>query len=129
MTKRSRKHYDFEYKKRIVQEFLTGRSANEIAEAEGLVSAQIYKWKSQLENRKRLERIEEIQAEEGVSLEQARKIRELEEELAAAKEKIADLTMVNDLLKKIQPSSRSEKRSSGYIETKRSLGLKRGPVK
>lgn len=43
MSKRNRKHYDFEYKKRIVQEFLTGRSANEIAEAEGLVSAQIYK--------------------------------------------------------------------------------------
>lgn len=129
MSKKSRRQFDVEYKKKIVQQFLSGQSAVAIAEAEGLMTGQIYRWKSQLENRDRLERIEEIQTTEGVSLEQAQKIRELEEELQAAKAMIADQTMIIDLLKKIQPSSAHGKRSSGYIETKRSLGLKRGPVK
>jgi len=127
--KRSARKFDLEFKKRIVQEYLSGRPAIELAEAEGLVPGMIYRWKTQLEDRERVERIEEIQSTEGVSLEQARKIRELEEELLAAKEKIADQAMVIDLLKKIQPNSASEKRSSGYIETKRSLDRKRGPVK
>jgi transposase-like protein len=128
--KESRRKFSEEYKKQIVQEYLAGnRSAVEIAEAEGLVAGQIYCWKTQLENRKRLERIEEIQTEQHVSPGPARRIRELEEELEAYKAKVADQAMVIDLLKKVQPNSASEKRSSGYIETKRSLGLRNGRVK
>ena len=128
--KESRRKFDEEYKKQIVQEYLAGnRSAAQIAQAEGLVTGQIYSWKTQMENRQRQERIEEIQGEHNVSPEQARRIRELEEELEAYEKEVAQLTLENDLLKKLHPNLASEKRSSGYIEIKRRLGQRNGRVK
>jgi len=128
--KESRRKFNWEYKKRIVQEYVSGnRRVAEIADSEGLVPGQIYHWKTQLENRARRERIEEIQVEENVSPEQAQKIRELEEELEAYKAKVADQALVIDLLKKLHPTLASEKRSSGYIETKRSLDPRKRHVK
>ena len=122
-TKRNRKRYDLEYKKRIVAEYLAGKvTAQQIAKREGLHFGQIYHWKSQLENHARHERVEAIQADDPkVTFEQARRIQELEEELADYQKKNAQLTLINDLLKKLQPGYQPEKKSSGYIETKRSL--------
>lgn len=80
-------------------------SWQELAQREGLERGQIYKWRVQLERRDRLERIETIADTEGVSIEQARKIRELEDELAATQQKLAQTLLENDLLKKLQPSS------------------------
>lgn len=122
-TKRNRKKYDVEYKRRIVAEYLAGdKTAQEIAEREGLHFGQIYRWRVQLENRSRHERIEAIQTDDPkVTLDQARRILELEEELGDYQKKVAQLTLENDLLKKLQPSFQSAKKSSGYIETKRSL--------
>jgi hypothetical protein len=62
-------------------------------------------------------------------LEQARRIRELEEELAATQEKLAQMVLENELLKKLQPNSPLAKRSSGYIETKQLLARSRGRAK
>jgi transposase-like protein len=128
--KKPKQHYDLEYKRRIVQEYLQGgiKSAA-LAEREGIERGQIYKWKIQLDNLDRAGRIEEIADTEGVSLDQARKIRELEEELEASQKKIAQLLLENDLLKKIQPGSPFAKRSSGYIETKQLLARSKGRVK
>ena len=127
---KSRKKFDLEYKRRIVQEYLSGsRSAKEIAEAEGLEAGQIYNWKTQLESRAKVDRIEEIQTTEGVSFEQARKIRELEEELEAYQKKVAQLTLENDLLKKLHPNLTSEKRSTGYVAMKRQLDPGKGRSK
>lgn len=120
--KKERKHFELEYKRRIVQEYLSGNvSAAEIAEREGLEAQSIYRWKGQLEALAKVERVEAIQQEQGCSLEDARKIRELEEELEAYKLKVAELTLHNDLLKKLHPSFQSEKRSSGFIEIRNTL--------
>lgn len=128
--KKSKKSYDLDYKRRIVQEYLHGEiTTSALAAREGLDSGQIYRWKVQLEGRARDARIEEIADSEGVSLDQARKIRELEEELEASQKKIAQLVLENDLLKKIQPGSPFERRSSGYIETKQLLARSRGRQK
>ena len=128
--KKSKKHYDLEYKRQIVQEYLQGgiKSAA-LAEREGIERGQIYKWKIQLDNLARGERIEEIADTEGVSLDQARKIRELEEELEATQRKLAQVVLECDLLKKIQPGSPFARRSSGYIETKQLLARGKGRVK
>lgn len=76
--KKTRQYHDTDYKRRIVAEYLSGTiSADALAKREGLVRGQIYKWRVQLERRNRAERIEEIADTEGVSIEQARKIREL----------------------------------------------------
>ena len=128
--KKQRTNYDLDYKRRIVGEYLSGTiAARELAEREGLERGQIYKWRTQLESRGRAERIGEIAEEEGVSLEQARRIRELEEELAETQKKLAQTVLENDLLKKLQPNSPFAKRSSGYIETKQLLARSRGRAK
>ena len=128
--KKSKKHYDLEYKRQIVQEYLQGEiTTNALAAREGLDRGQIYRWKVQLEGRARDARIEEIADTEGVSLDQARKIRELEEELEATQRKLAQVVLENDLLKKIHPSSPFARRSSGYIETKQLLARSRGRQK
>lgn len=122
-TKKNRKKYDLEYKRGIVAEYLTGEfTAQQIAEREGLHFGQIYHWKSQLEHRARHERLEAIQTENPlVTLDQARRIQELEEELEDYRQKVADQSMMIDLLKKLQPGSPYVKELSGYAEIKSKL--------
>jgi transposase-like protein len=126
-TKKSRQHYSPEYKKKIVDEYLRGEiSTTALAEREGLERGQIYNWKTQLAEKSRNARIESIADEEGVTLEQAKRIKELEEELEATQKKLAQTILVCDLLKKLQPNSPYEKKSSGYIETKQFLDRSKG---
>lgn len=128
--KKTRDYRSTDYKRRIVAEYLSGTiSAEALATREGLVRGQIYKWRVQLENRDLHERIHEIADTEGVSIEQARKIRELEEELAATQQKLAQTLLENDLLKKLQPNSLFASASSGYIDTKQKLARLRGRAK
>lgn len=127
--KKNRKTFELEYKKRIVSEYLEGKfSAQQIAEREGLERFQIYSWKSQLETRAKKDRFSEL-TEAGHHPEDVRKMMELEEELEAAKAKIADLTLVNDLLKKLHPNLASENVSSGYAELKRQVLKSKGRAK
>ena len=128
--KNQRQHYELDYKRRIVQEYLAGViPAQELARREGLERGQIYKWRVQLERRDRLSRIETMAETEGVSVEQARRIRELEEELAATQQRLAQTLLECDLLKKLQPNSPFASASSGYIDTKRLLVRSRGRAK
>jgi len=123
--KKDRQQYDLDYKRRIVAEYLSGTiPAEDLAKREGLVRGQIYKWRVQLERRDRMSHIETIAETEGVSIEQAKRIRELEEELAATQQKLAQSVLENELLKKLH--SPFANASSGYIETKRVLARLRG---
>ena len=127
---KSRKHYDLEYKRRIVQEYIQGNiTAGALAEREGIERGQIYHWKVQLEVRARNARIETIADTEGVSFDQARKIRELEEELEATQKKLAQTILECDLLKKVHQNYPSARSSSGYIETKQLLARSKGRQK
>ena len=95
---------------------------------------QIYKWRVQLDEHAREGRLEQIQAENPeVTLEQARRIRELEEELAATQKKLAQLSVENEclseLVKKTDPSSPYARKSSGFVEIKAALARSKGRVK
>lgn len=128
--KKTKRTYDREYKRRIVEEYRAGRiSANELGARESLEPGQIYRWNTQFKERDRDAAIEGIADQEGVSLDQARQIRDLQEELEATQKKVAQLLLENDLLKKIQPNSPFEKRSSGFIETRDLLARSRGRSK
>jgi transposase-like protein len=114
--KKPRKQYDLEYKRRIVQEYLQGGiKSGALAEREGIDRGEIYKWKTQLENLARRERVEEL-VEDGASAEQARRIRELEE-------------LLEDLVKKTDPNSPFAKRSSSFVDIKNALARSRGRSK
>tara|TARA_Y100000590_G_C15524284_1_gene940611 strand:+ start:101 stop:496 length:396 start_codon:yes stop_codon:yes gene_type:complete len=120
-NRKTRKSYSKEYKREIVEEYLSGRTeAAEIAAREGLNLQFIYRWKTQIEEWEKKERIGVLESE-GMSPEDARKVRDLEEELEAYKAKVAEQALHIDLLKKLQPDYLSEKRSNGYAETKRKL--------
>ena len=111
--RKTRKSYDLEFKKKIVAEYLAGKTrADEIARREDIERFQIYSWKTQLERRGKVERFEELTSQ-GHNPSDVRRIMDLEEELEAARAKIADQALSIDLLKKIHPSFQSEKRSSG----------------
>jgi transposase-like protein len=131
--KKPKQHYDLEYKRRIVQEYLQGgiKSAA-LAEREGIERGQIYKWKIQLDNLARQDRVEEL-VESGASAEQARRIRELEEELAATQKKLAQTVvereLFEDLVKKTDPNSAYARRSSSFIDTKNALARSKGRSK
>ena len=128
--KKPRQQYDLDYKRRIVAEYLSGAiSADALAKREDLVRGQIYKWRVPLERRVRTERIETIAETEGVSIEQAKRIRELEEELAATQQKLAQTMLEVDLLEKLQPGSKFASATGGYIDTKRQLARLRGRAK
>src|SRR5437899_8879384 len=108
MKKQQRQYHDLEYKRRIVGEYLNGNiSADDLAKREGLIRGQIYKWRSQLDQRQRLERVEVIADTEGVTLEQARRIRDLEEELLATQQKLAQTVLENELLKNYSRTHRT----------------------
>lgn len=127
--KKSRKKYSRELKRELVEEFVSGRStAESIAEREGITAQFIYRWKTQVEEWGKKSRLKDLEAD-GMSPEDARRFRDLEEELEAYKGKVAELMLYNDLLKKLQPNYLSEKRSSGYAETKRKLDRSKGRAK
>jgi transposase-like protein len=131
--KKSKQHYDLEYKRRIVQEYLQGGTKSAaLAEREGLERGQIYKWKIQLDNLARRDRVDEL-VEGGASAEQARRIRELEEELTATQKKLAQTViekdLFEDLVKKTDPNSAYAKRSSSFIDTKNALARSKGRSK
>jgi transposase-like protein len=133
-SRKPKRHFDTEYKRRIVQEYLQGgiKSAA-LAERERIERGQIYKWKIQLDNLDRAGRIEEIADTQGVSLDQARRIRELEEELEATQKKLAKQVVYNELLeelvKKTDPNSAYAKRSSSYADIKLALARSKGRAK
>jgi transposase-like protein len=132
-SKKPKQHYDLEYKRRIVQEYLQGNiKTTVLAEREGIERAQIYKWKIQLDRLDRRERVAEL-VEDGASVDQARRIRELEEELAATQKKLAQTVvekeLFEDLVKKTDPNSQFAKRSSSFIDTKNALARSKGRSK
>jgi transposase-like protein len=131
--KKSKQHYDLEYKRRIVREFLEGNiKSAALAEREGIERGQIYKWKTQLDNLARRERVDEL-VEDGASLDQARRIRELEEQLQATQKKLAqevvERELLEELVKKTDPSSAFARRSSSFVDIKNALARSRGRSK
>ena len=131
MSKKSRRKFSEEDKRNAVEEYLSGqRSAMEIATELSVSVGLIYRWKSDFENRDRSGRIENL-TESGISRAAALKIQQQEDEIAAYQKKVAELTLINDLLKKLQTSDPSVRESelNGLIATMKRSDRKRKPVK
>jgi len=117
-----------EVKQKAVEEFISGKPAIEIGAELGIDSRNIYRWKVDFEEQAKGARIDALESE-GHDPEAARKILKLEEELEEYKKKVGELTLINDLLKKIpMRNSPSESELSGLIGTMKS-SRKRKPAK
>jgi len=131
MSKKPRRKFSTEQKSEAVETYISGQqSAAEVAADLNISQGLLYKWKAGLEEGRRTDRLEELQAD-GSSLEQAKKLRQQEEEIALYQKKIAEQAVIIDLLKKLQTStlSRPESELSGLIDTIKKSARKRIPFK
>ena len=126
-----RKQFSREARTRAIEEYTSGlKTAQELSDELGTVPQTIYRWKAtHTENQKGI-RLEEIIAD-GNSREQAKKIQQLEDQISAYKSKVAEQTIIIDLLKKLQDPEvlAPESELNGLIETTSKLARKRKPAR
>lgn len=99
------RYFPLEYKQRIVQEIEGGlRSKATVSREEHLACSLIDRWQKQIR--------------EGTLIDHpSTRERQLERELDRYKKKVGELTLENELLKKIDEYSRQMKRSNGFVVT------------
>src|SRR5690606_4592611 len=120
---RRKRHYPEELKQRAVEDYVSGRkTAQELASELGVAQGLIYKWKVRFDEKVKGRRIEEMEAQ-GMDPAMARRILDLEAELAEYKKKVGEQTVIIDLLKKLQhPNSPLGRESNGLSDIMKQLG-------
>ncbi len=104
MGKRKR-YFSEEVKKRVVDDYVSNRrTAADLALELNIAQGLIYKWKVKFDEQAKGARIDELQAQ-GADPTQARRILDLETELAEFQKKVGQQAVLIDLLKKLQPPS------------------------
>lgn len=128
---RPRRTFSLQQKQQAVASYLSGdKSATEVARELDITTGLVYKWKAQLEQLSQDNKINDL-VEQGATREMAIKIAQQQAEIEAYQKKVAELTVINDLLKKLHDpiSYQSESELSGLIETAKRSARKKPPVK
>lgn len=131
MTKKTRKKFSQEIKDKAVDEYLAGdKTANEIAAELQTDVQNVYRWKTLRDENAKGVRIEELMTE-GNSKAMAEKLLEKELEIEAYKKKVAELTVINDLLKKLPGNENFQQENEllGLIKTTNKSARRKKPVK
>lgn len=131
MAKRKRHSFTDDEKQTAVNEYVSGqRRAEDIARELGVPQGYLYKWRVQLEEKAKGARTEELESM-GHSKSEARKIQALEDEIEEYKKKVAEQSLIIDLLKKLQTpkASQPESELTGLIRTTKNLNRKSGLAK
>jgi transposase-like protein len=125
-----RRKFSEETKRKAVDEYLSGtKSAMEVATELTISVGLLYRWKAEFEQVAKTERIEDLTTA-GATRAMAIKIQQQEEEIAHYQKTVAELTLINDLLKKLQTSRVSARESelTGLIATHKKSVQKPKPV-
>lgn len=131
MGRKPRRKFTDEQKQKAVSEHLSGsKPAEQIALENDVEVGVIYKWKAQFNAAAKGQRVEELESQ-GMPSQMARKMLQMEAEIEEYQKKVAELTIINDLLKKLQtsPPSVRESELAGLIETTRRLARAKKPAK
>lgn len=131
MSKKPRRQFTDEQKRKAVDEYVSGRkTAEQVAAENGVAIGMIYKWRVQLDEKAKGARIDELEGQ-GMSAKAARKIQQMEAEIEEYQKKVAQQAVIIDLLKKLQgpTSSQPESELTGLIDTTRRLARSRKPAK
>lgn len=131
MSKKARKKFTPEQRKHAVDDYLSGkRTAHQIAYDLETDVQNIYRWKTIREQEARGLRVEELM-NEGNSRAMAKKLLEKELEIEAYQKKIAEQSIIIDLLKKLPGTEiyQSESELTGLIKTMNGSAQKRKPRK
>lgn len=127
MSKKQRRKFTPEQKQEAVEDYLTERrSAMDIANDLSVSVSLIYKWKADLELKSKNKTINDL-TEQGYPRAAAIKIQQQQAEIEAYQKKVAELTVINDLLKKLRTktSSQPESELTGLIKTTNKLAQRR----
>ena len=128
--KTPRRKFTDEIKRKAVDEYLAGtKTAMEVANELSIAVGLLYRWKAEFEVAAKNARIEDLTAA-GATRAMAIKIQQQEEEIAHYQKTVAELTLINDLLKKLQTSRASARESelTGLIATVKKSAQKPKPV-
>lgn len=131
MGRKPRRQFTDEQKRRAVDEYVSGRrTVEQIAAELNVNSGMIYKWRVQLDEKAKGARIDELESQ-GLSTQAARKILQLEAEIEEYQKKVAQQSVIIDLLKKLQtsPNSQPESELTGLIDTAKRLARSKKPAK
>jgi transposase-like protein len=131
MSKKSRRKFSEQEKTKAVEEYTSGlKTAVEVATELDVAVGLIYRWKSDFESKVRTGKIDEL-TERGLSRAAGLKIQQQADEIEAYQKKVAEQSLIIDLLKKLQTSDPSVRESelNGLIATMKRSDRKRKPVK
>lgn len=129
MKKRNKRKFTEEEKRKAVNEYVSGkRSAEEIATELGVIPQYIYNWRVRFDELAKGEHIASFEAQ-GVEPKTSKLLAEKDEELRAYKEKVAELSLHVDLLKKLHPTLQRSTSANGYAEIVRALKPSKKPAK
>ena len=125
--KKKRRTFSKDDKRLAVEDYVSGRNTpQEVANSLNIAVGLLYKWRADLEESGKEDRVLELK-DEGLSAEHARRIQELEEQVLEYQKKVGEQTLVIDLLKKLRqsPNFRPESELTGLIDITKSLAPKR----
>ena len=131
MIRKLRKKVSREQKQQAVDDYLNGKkSAKELADELGVQQQVIYKWKTSFEENSKGVRVHELE-DNGCPPEMAKRMSQLEDEVIEYQKKVAEQSLVIDLLKKLRQQGNlpPEKELNGLIATMKLLEQKKRPVK
>lgn len=129
MKKRNKRKFTEEEKRTAVAEYISGkRSAEEIATELKVTPQYIYNWRVRFDELAKGEHISSFEAQ-GIDPKTAKLLAEKDEELRAYKEKVAELSLHVDLLKKLHPTLQRSTSANGYAEIVKALKPSKKPAK
>lgn len=129
--RKSRRVFTEEQKREAVEIYLSGiKKASEIAASYGVHPQVIYKWKTDLEEKSKTLRAENLQSD-GLSPQAVKKILDLERENEELKKALGEKALMVDLLKKLRATKGSVSESDviGLNEIIKESARSKKPVK
>jgi transposase-like protein len=131
MGRKPRRTFSDEQKKNAVDDYVSGRkTAGQVAKENEVPVGVIYRWRVQMDERVKTDRIDELE-NKGATSQMARKILELEAEMEEYQKKVAQQSVIIDLLKKLQTPRSLQPGSelTGLLDTMKKSGRSKKRVK
>ena len=128
---RAKRTFSLELKKKAIEDFISGKkSASALAAELGVTVSHIYKWRVQLSEKKKGAQIEELESQ-GMRTRDAKKFLQQQAIIEEYQKKVAEQSIIIDLLKKLQEPEISQHGSelTGLLETLQRLDRSRKPAK
>jgi transposase-like protein len=128
--KRTKRQFSADFKKQILDEAAGGRSLTDLAHEHDLTVTMICRWKRQTRDGEIDSAVEAApRAQVGTPGADLRYVRELEMKLRESNEKLGEMYVVVEGLKKIQADSQRMRSARSFVATANTMGRLKRPAK